>query len=71
LGKEAGMLGTIFRKAQNKLQGPAKLERLSKLIEKEAWLTLPVGIKATGKKVPLVVVDRFIPGISSTFRSAA
>ena len=27
LGKEGGMLGTIFRKAQNKIQDPAKLER--------------------------------------------
>ena len=28
LGKKAGMLGTIFRKAQNKIQDPAKLNRL-------------------------------------------
>jgi len=45
LGKEGGMLGTIFRKAQNKIQDPAKLERLIKLIEKEAWSTLPVDVK--------------------------
>lgn len=45
LGKEAGMLGTIFRKAQNKIQDPAKLQRLIKLIEKEAWSTLPVDVK--------------------------
>ena len=45
LGKEAGMLGTIFRKAQNKIQDPAKRERLIKLIEKEAWSTLPVDVK--------------------------
>lgn len=30
LGKLGGMLGTIFRKAQNKIQDPAKLERLDK-----------------------------------------
>jgi len=30
LGKQGGMLGTIFRKAQNKIQDPAKLERLIK-----------------------------------------
>ena len=35
LGKQGGMLGTIFRKAQNKIQDPAKLERLIKLIEKK------------------------------------
>jgi type I restriction enzyme M protein len=45
LGKEAGMLGTIFRKAQNKIQDPAKLERLIKPIEKEAWSTPPVDVK--------------------------
>ena len=45
LGKQSGMLGTIFRKAQNKIQDPAKLERLIKMIEKEAWSTLPVDVK--------------------------
>ena len=28
LGKRPGMLGVIFRKAQNKIQDPAKLRRL-------------------------------------------
>src|SRR6266496_3427817 len=28
LGKQTGMLGIIFRKAQNKIQDPAKLRRL-------------------------------------------
>ncbi len=28
LGREPGLLGTIFRKAQNKIQDPAKLKRL-------------------------------------------
>jgi type I restriction enzyme M protein len=45
LGKQSGMLGTIFRKAQNKIQDPAKLERLIKMIEKEQWSTLPVDVK--------------------------
>ncbi|MBE8233539.1 MAG: SAM-dependent DNA methyltransferase, partial [Endozoicomonadaceae bacterium] len=45
LGKKSGMLGTIFRKAQNKIQDPAKLERLIQMIEKEAWSTLPVDVK--------------------------
>jgi type I restriction enzyme M protein len=36
LGKMGGMLGTIFRKAQNKIQAPAKLERLIKMIEKKS-----------------------------------
>lgn len=45
LGKQGGMLGTIFRKAQNKVQDPAKLERLIKMIDKESWSTLPADVK--------------------------
>ncbi len=45
LGKQGGMLGTIFRKAQNKIQDPAKLERLIKMIDKEHWSTLPADVK--------------------------
>ena len=45
LGKLGGMLGTIFRKAQNKIQDPAKLERLIKMIEREQWSTLPADVK--------------------------
>jgi len=38
LGKKPGMLGTIFRKAQNRVQDPAKLKRLiSDLIGRETW----------------------------------
>ena len=32
LAKESGLLGVIYRKSQNKIQDPAKLERLIKLI---------------------------------------
>ena len=36
LGQQGGMLGLIFRKAQNKIQDPAKLRRLIvDLIDKE------------------------------------
>ena len=39
LGEQGGMLGLIFRKAQNKIQDPAKLRRLIvELIGKEKWL---------------------------------
>lgn len=41
LGKRSGMLGVIFRKAQNKIQDPAKLRRLIvDLIDKEQWSSL-------------------------------
>ena len=46
LGKKPGLLGTIFRKAQNKVQDPAKLKRLiSDLIGREQWTTLGVDVK--------------------------
>jgi len=46
LGKEKGMLGLIFRKAQNKIQDPAKLRRLIvELIDKEQWTTIASDVK--------------------------
>ncbi len=46
LGKKKGMLGVIFRKAQNKIQDPAKLRRLIiDLIDKEAWSSISADIK--------------------------
>ena len=46
LGKRPGTLGVIFRKAQNKIQDPAKLKRLvSDLIDKEQWMALDVDVK--------------------------
>ncbi|MGH7788044.1 MAG: N-6 DNA methylase [Candidatus Binatia bacterium] len=46
LGKAPGLLGTIFRKAQNKIQDPAKLRRLiADLIDREQWSALSVDVK--------------------------
>jgi type I restriction enzyme M protein len=46
LGKRPGMLGVIFRKAQNKIQDPAKLRRLiADLIDKEQWTALSADVK--------------------------
>ena len=46
LAKSPGTLGVIFRKAQNKIQDPAKLKRLvSDLIDKEQWMILDVDVK--------------------------
>ena len=46
LGKHAGMLGIIFRKAQNKIQDPAKLRRLiAELIDREQWMALDADVK--------------------------
>jgi len=46
LGKEPGMLGVIFQKAQNKIEDPAKLTRLVKdLIDQERWLSLDTDVK--------------------------
>jgi len=46
LGRQPGTLGVIFRKAQNRIQDPAKLKRLVvDLIEKESWSAAEVDIK--------------------------
>lgn len=45
LGKSRGMLGVIFRKAQNRIQDPAKLKRLIALIDEETWTGLDIDVK--------------------------
>jgi type I restriction enzyme M protein len=46
LGTHSGTLGVIFRKAQNKIQDPAKLRRLiADLIDRERWTTLEADVK--------------------------
>src|ERR1700674_3026481 len=40
------MLGIVFRKAQNRIQDPAKLRRLIvDLIDRESWMTLDADVK--------------------------
>ena len=45
LGKQPGMLGMIFRKAQVKIQDPAKLRRLITMINDETWMGLDIDVK--------------------------
>ncbi len=45
LGKRSGTLGIIFRKAQNRIQDPAKLRRLVELINGEIWVGLDMDVK--------------------------
>lgn len=52
LARESGLLGVIFRKSQNKIQDPAKLQRLIKLIEGDPkdkgrilWMGLDIDVK--------------------------
>jgi type I restriction enzyme M protein len=46
LGKQPGTLGVIFRKAQNRIQDPAKLRRLIvDLIGQESWMILDTDVK--------------------------
>ncbi len=46
LGNEEGIIGVIFKKAQNKIQDPAKLKKLIvELIDKESWLSLETDVK--------------------------
>jgi len=45
LGKGAGLIPTIFRKAQNRIQNPALLRRLIELINGETWTGMDIDIK--------------------------
>jgi type I restriction enzyme M protein len=46
LGRESGMLGVLFRKAQNRIQDPAKLRRLVvDLMDQEQWMILDADVK--------------------------
>jgi type I restriction enzyme M protein len=46
LARQPGVIGTIFRKAQNRIQDPAKLKRLVvDLIDKENWSGTGTDIK--------------------------
>ena len=45
LGKGSGLVPVIFRKAQNRIQDPAKLRRLITLINGETWMGLDMDIK--------------------------
>ncbi len=45
LGQGAGLIPTIFRKAQNRIQDPAKLQRLIRLIDEEVWSGLDMDVK--------------------------
>jgi len=46
LGKGSGLIPVIFRKAQNRIQDPAKLRRLTTLIDEETWSGLQMDVKA-------------------------
>jgi len=45
LGLGSGLIPVIFRKAQNRIQDPAKLERLIELIDGETWIGLDIDVK--------------------------
>jgi type I restriction enzyme M protein len=45
LGQGSGLIPVIFRKAQNRIQDPAKLERLVELIDSETWIGLDIDVK--------------------------
>jgi type I restriction enzyme M protein len=47
LSRQPGIIGSIFLKAQNQIQDPAKLRRLVTLIDGETWLGLPVDVKGS------------------------
>src|SRR5205085_6591148 len=50
LGTGSGLTPVIFRKAQNRIQDPAKLRRLVELINGETWIGLDVDVKGSDRK---------------------
>ena len=62
LGNQKGMLGVIFRKAQNKIQDPAKLRRLiADLIDKEQWSSMSADVKGDAYE-GLLQKNSYVPG---------
>lgn len=45
LSRQSGVIGTIYAKAQNKINEPSKLKKLISIIDKEEWLGLSSDIK--------------------------
>jgi type I restriction enzyme M protein len=45
LGQGSGLIPVIFRKAQNRVSDPAKLQRLIELIDSETWVGMDLDIK--------------------------
>ena len=59
LATQPGMLGLIFRKAQNKVQDPAKLRRLiADLIDREQWTSLDDDVKGDAYEGLLELADQ-------------
>ncbi len=47
LSRRDGLIGTLFLKAEGKINDPAKLQRLVGLIDGETWMGLDVDVKGT------------------------
>lgn len=47
LSRKDGLLGTLFLKAESKINDPAKLQRLVGLIDGETWMGVNVDVKGT------------------------
>lgn len=47
LAKQDGLVGTLFLKAESKINDPAKLSRLVNLINSETWVGLNIDVKGT------------------------
>jgi len=47
LSKKTDFVGTLFLKAESKINDPAKLQRLVSLIDGETWMGINVDVKGT------------------------
>ena len=68
LARESGLLGTTFRKAQNKIQDPANLRRLVAMIDDKTGIGLKVDVKA---EIYEGLLERNAPEGASTHGHAA
>jgi N-6 DNA Methylase/HsdM N-terminal domain len=62
LSRLSGIVGTIFLKAQNEIQDPAKLRRLVGLIDGETWLGL--GVDVVPEVVRLCAMNLYLHDIA-------
>lgn len=66
LGRGSGLIPVIFRKAQNKIQDPAKLKRLIELIDGETWIGLPIWTSSWPATTPPTGMNALPPGQKRT-----
>ncbi len=58
LAKEDGLIGTIFTKASNKIDSPAKLKKIIEMIKEENWYMMEGDLKGLSMSLFLRRMDK-------------